>query len=427
MTAPPAQPHARPDPHPPLRANRNFSRLWLGEGVSLLGDATTQVLLPALVIALSGGAGWLGALTAATWLPWLVIGLPAGAWVDRLDKRRVMIAADLLGALALVSVPIAALTGHLTLQQLVLVAAANGTAQLFFRTAYAGFLPHLVAAPHLEQANARVFGTESAMQVAGPGLGAALLRVTSAAYGLALDAVSYLVSAGCLWRIRPEPDAAADGPNRPARRHLLAEIRDGIAFVGGDRYLRWLVVQGGLANLGLTGYTALIILFLARDAGAGTAGASAVLAVAGAGGLLGAVLAPALARRVGSARAMRRASYGGGLAAVLIPFASPGWGLAWPVLGLFGVATSTVIGNVIRGAWRQRYVPGHLIGRAVSAFQFVNLGTMPLAGVLAGWLGTTIGVRPTVAVMATVVLLAEGLFLISPFRALIDLPERAEG
>ncbi len=425
MSALPAASRATSDAHPPLRANRNFARLWLGEGVSLLGDATTQVLLPALAIALSGGAAWLGALTAATWLPWLVIGLPAGAWVDRLDKRRVMIAADLLGALGLVSVPIAAFLGALTLPQLVIVAASNGTAQLFFRTSYAGFLTHVVTRGHLEQANARVFGTESAMQVAGPGLGAALLRVTSAAYGLALDAVSYLVSAVCLWRIRPEPDATRTGPSRPARRRLRAEIRDGIAFVGGDRYLRWMVVQGGLANLGLTGYTALIILFLARDAGAGTAGAGAVLAVAGVGGLLGATLAPTLARRFGSARALRRASYGGGVAAVLIPFAAPGWGLAWPVLGLFGVATSTVIGNVIRGAWRQRYVPGQLIGRAVSAFQFVNLGTMPLAGVLAGWLGTTIGVRPTVAVMATVVLLAEGLFLVSPFRSLVDLPEPA--
>ncbi len=138
-----------------LRQNRNFNLLWLGEGVSLLGNATTAVLLPLLaVVGFDAGPGWMGALTAAAWLPWLVIGLPAGAWVDRLPPRRVMITSDLVAAAALASVPVAWATDTLTLAQLVGVALANGTCAVFFRTAYGKLIPDIVEA-HASRAGQR--------------------------------------------------------------------------------------------------------------------------------------------------------------------------------------------------------------------------------------------------------------------------------
>ncbi len=128
--------------------NRNFNLLWLGEGVSVLGNATTSVLLPLLAVTGFGaGPGWMGALTAAAWLPWLVIGLPAGAWIDRLDPRRVMITADLIAAAALVTVPIAALVGLLSLPHLVIVALAERRCH--------GLLPHgVLEAPHRDRRGA---------------------------------------------------------------------------------------------------------------------------------------------------------------------------------------------------------------------------------------------------------------------------------
>ncbi len=405
--------------HKPLRHNRNFSLFWAGEGVSLLGAATTQVLMPALALALGGGAGWLGAITTATWLPWLVIGLPAGAWVDRLDGRRVMIVADVFGAATLASIPIAALVGLLTLPQLLVVSALNGTAQVFFRAAYPGFVASIVSDAHLEPANARVFGTESAMQVVGPGVGAARLRWTSAAAGIAIEAIGYLVSAACLWRI----PASRARPRAPvASRHIHHEIRQGVRYVARDRYLRWFLIIGGLTNFGLTGYGALLLMFLARDAGTGEAGAALVMGLGAAGGLLGAVVASGASARLGSARVTRWAGYASGAGSLLIPLATPGRGVVWAVTGLFLVSALTVIGNVVRSAWRQRYVPPELLGRAITAFMFVNLGTMPFAGALAGWLGTTIGVRPTVWLMAGLHLAAELLLLASPIRRLIELP-----
>jgi MFS family permease len=119
----------------------------------------------------------MGLLTAAAWLPWLLIGLPAGAWLDRLDPRAVMIIADLVAAATLASVPLGWWLGFLTLPQLLVVALLGGATTVFFRTAYVKLLPLIVPDERLETANARLFGTESAMQIAGPGLAGLLAQL----------------------------------------------------------------------------------------------------------------------------------------------------------------------------------------------------------------------------------------------------------
>jgi predicted MFS family arabinose efflux permease len=407
---------------PPLSRNRGFQLLWLGEGVSVLGNATTIVLLPLLaVLAFDAGPGWMGALAAAAWLPWLVVGLPAGAWVDGLPARAVMIGADLVSAGAYASVPLAWWLDVLTLGQLLVVALTGGVATVFFRTAYAAFLPQLVPREQLEPANARLFGTESAMQVAGPGLGGLLAQWLSAAFGILIDALSFLVSALCLWRIRPRTTQAVAAPEASLR----TRIGEGVAFVRRDRYLPWFTAIGGLANLGHTGMGALLVLFLVRDLGLDPSGVGLVMALGSSGGLLGAMIATRVSRRLGSGYASTALLLGAGVPGLLVPLATPGAGAVLVGIGLFLSGMFVVAGNVVRGAWRQRYVPARLMGRVITTTQLVNFGTMPVAGVLAGWLGTQVGVRATIAVMAVVILAASLLVLVSPLRGLRALPEPA--
>jgi Major Facilitator Superfamily len=242
------------------RLGPSFTLLWSGEGVSLLGTAATSVLLPLLAVThFHAGPAWMGMLTAATWLPWLLIGLPAGAWLDRLDPRVVMITADLVSAATLASVPLGWGLGFLTLPQLLVVALLSGGATVFFRTAHVKLLPLIVPEERLETANARLFGTESAMQIAGPGLAGLLAQLASAAVGIVSNAVGFCVSAFGLWRIRidrsSEPDPGLVEP-------LPARIAEGIRAVLRDPHLRSTMVIGGVSNFGLTGYTALLVLFL---------------------------------------------------------------------------------------------------------------------------------------------------------------------
>lgn len=405
-----------------LRHNRAFFLLWFGEGVSLLGSATTSMLLPLMaVLAFDAGPGWMGLLAAATWLPWLVVGLPAGAWVDRRPPRPVMIAADLAAAAALFSVPVAWRLGVLSLPQLLVVALLTGTATVFFRTAYPRLLTGVVPADQLESANARLFGTESAVQITGPGLGGLLAQAFSAAYGLLIDAVTFLVSACCLWRIRPE-HAAPPAPSPPTS--LTVQIREGIEFVQHDRYLSWLTVIGSVSNFGLVGYQALLVLHLVRDLGLSELGVGVVVSLGAAGGLVGAAAAPRVAARLGSGRASTVLLLLGGPPALLIAGGAVGWRTGLVVLGLFVVGVCVVAGNVIRGAWRQRYVPSELMGRVITTSQFVNYGSMPLAAITSGWLAGTVGIRETIAIMAAVHALACLAIVVSPFRALRDLPLR---
>jgi predicted MFS family arabinose efflux permease len=414
-------PAAAPTPVAPLSRNRAFRLLWLGEGVSVLGNATSFVLLPLLAVAaFDAGPGWMGALATAAWLPWLLIGLPAGAWVDGLPARAVMIAADLVSAVAYASVPVAWWLDVLTLAQLLLVSLVGGAATVFFRTAYSAFLPQVVEPEHLESANGRLFGTESAMQVAGPGVGGLLAQWFGAAFGILLDAASFVFSAACLWRIR----TLADGPAITApTSSLRSRIGEGVAFVRRDRYLPWLTGVGGLANLGHTGLGALLVLFLVRDLGLDPSGVGLVMAIGSSGGLLGALLATRVSRRIGSGHASTLFMLGAGIPCLLVPFAGRGDGVVLVPVALFLAGMFVVAGNVVRGAWRQRYVPIRLMGRVVTTTQLVNFGTMPVGGLLAGGLGATLGVRTTIAAMAVVVLVSSLIFLLSPLCGLRDLPE----
>ncbi len=399
---------------PPLAENRNFRLLWAGEGVCVLGSMTTAVVVPLVAVTVFGaGPGWMGLLTAAAWLPWLVIGLPAGAWVDRLDARRVMIAADLAAAAAIGSVPVAWALGVLTLPHLVAAALGVGAASVFLRSAYLPLVPRVAAPDDLARANARLAGTEAAMQVAGPGLGGALVAVVSAAYVVVADVVSFLVSALCLHRMDPRTLAPRTPP--PTREPLRSEVAAGIRVVAHDRFLRFFTLQGGASNFALTGYGALLVLFVVRDLGLDPRGVGTVLALGSLGGLVGAGLARRASDRLGDARAMVTLQVSAGPPALLIALAQPGWGVVLVPLGLALVGVGVVAANVIRGTFRMRYTPAHLLARTMSTSSLVNFGTMPLAGLAAGWLGVHVGVRETIALMGVLHLLASLATLVGPY------------
>ena len=412
-------------PPPPLARNRNFGLLWFGEGVSVLGNATTSVLLPLLaVVGFDAGPGWMGALTAAAWAPWLLIGLPAGAWVDQLPARRVMVLSDLAAAVTLASVPLASALGLLTLPHLAVAAFSNGVCTVFFRAAYPGLVRRVAPREQQESAFARLFGTESAMQVAGPGVGGLLAQLASAAGGLLVDALSFLVSAVCLWRLKL-PVQSECARDEPAVAPLRRRIREGIDYIRHDRFLRFFTVMGGVSNFGLTGYSALLVLFLVREVHLSSGGVGLVLAVGSVGGVVGATIATWVSRRLGSARALLALQVVAGPPALLVPLAGPGAGLVAMVAGMLLVGIGVVAGNVIRGAWRNRYVPEQMVARQVTTAQVVNLGTMPLAGIAAGAMGTHLGLRPTIAVMAAIHVLACVALFWSPLRGLREMPGAA--
>jgi MFS family permease len=410
-------------PQPPLARNRNFRLLWAGEGVSVLGSMTTTVIFPLIAVTeFDAGPFWMGILAGAIWLPWLVLGLFAGAWVDRSDPRRVMMRADLVAALVVATVPLAWAFDLLTLPHLVLTALGLGCSTVFFRTAYAAFVPRVVASPDLERANARIYGTESGMQVGGPGVGGLLVQVFSAAFAVVIDVLSFLVSWACLARMRPEELGSGPAPQEPEL--MVRQIKEGVVIVARDPYFRFMTLLGSLGNFALTGYGALLVLFLVRDLGLEPGSVGLVMSLGSVGGLLGATVATRTTRCLGNAGALRWLQVVGGPPALLIGLAWPGTGAAMVALGSFFVGMGVVGANVVRSSFRVRYTPPELLGRTMATSAVLNFGTMPLAGLVGGALGTWLGVRETILLMAAVHAIGSLAVFVGPYARGRDLPDQ---
>jgi hypothetical protein len=410
-------------PQPTLARNRNFRLLWIGEGVSVLGSMTTTVIFPLMAVTqFDAGPFWMGILAGAIWLPWLVLGLFAGTWVDRSDPRRIMMRADLVAALVVGTVPVAWALDVLTLPHLVLTALGLGGCTVFFRTAYAAFVPRVVADPDLERANARIYGTESAMQIGGPGVGGLLVQLFSAAFAVVIDVLSFVVSWVCLARMRPEQFGPA--PEKPAPQSMLRQVREGVSIVARDPFLRFFSIQGGLSNFALTGFWALMVLFMVRDLDLEPGAVGIVMALGSTGGLLGATLATRTTKRLGNAGALRWLQVLGGPVAILEGLAWPGIGVVLIPVGAFLVGVGVVGANVVRSSFRVRYTPPELLGRTTATSAVLNFGTMPLAGLAAGALGTWIGVRETILLMAAIHALVSLSVFFGPYRTGRDLPDQ---
>jgi MFS family permease len=417
----------RPPPAGPRRPGgllrrRDFRLLWLAETTSQLGSTMTGVALPLIAVtALDATAFQAAVLYAATWIPWLLIGLPAGAWVDRLPRRPVMVACDLACAALYVSVPVTAWLGGLTIAHLLAVALGGGVATVFAQTAQYAYLPSLLEPARLDEGNATLAGTDSATRVAGPGLAGLLIQAAGAVSAVLLDAVTFVVSALCLSAIRFRE---SPGPAGRARRGgIRREIADGIRFVARDPYLRALTVFGAVANLGLVGYQSILVVFLVREVGVGAGAVGGLVAAVSCGGLLGAVIAGPVARRLGTARATLWLNGGTLPFGLLIPLTGGGTRLAAFVAGGAILGVGVVVGNVVKSAFRQRYTPAHLLGRVVVSMQFLNYGTIPIGALTAGALAGTVGVRPAMWIITGVLAPAGLILLCSPLRRLRDLPE----
>jgi MFS family permease len=432
MTAPAKRP---PDNTPGggkpggLLRQRNFRLLWIGETISGAGSSMAVVGVPLLAVTVLRASTFaVSVLTAAAYLPWLVVGLPAGAWVDRLPARPLMIVCDVISALLYASLPAAAWLGMLSTGQVVAVALLAGTANVFFATAYQVCLPSLVTAAELVEGNAKLQGGNSVATIAGRGAAGLAADAVGAAAALLFNAASFLVSAACLLAIHPTP--LPEKPEKPEK--LLAETWRGIRFVARDPYLRPLTLYAAAANLAYTGNLALVVIFLIRVAGLGSAAVGLLIATGGVGGLLGALLAPRLTRAFGTARTLILTSLGAGVFGLLIPLTARGPRIACYLVGAALVSGGIVAGNVIAGSFRQEYCPPAMLGRVTASMRFLAFGMIPLGALLAGTLGTALGVRTGLWIVQAIFATSGSFLITSSIRTSRSLPgpqphEPAEG
>lgn len=411
----------RPRPRWGVFSQPDFRLLWVGETVSGLGSSITVVALPLIaVVGLDVSSTAVGLLTAAVWLPWLLVGLPVGAWVDRRRKRPLMIACDVTAAAALASIPSAAWLDALTFEQLVVVALVCGTAAVCFSTAYHSYIRIVLDGRDLLEGNATLQGSEAATQIAGPGMAGLLAQALGAVTALVADAVTFLVSAVCLQRIGVvEPDRAPDAERASLRRQIV----EGLRFVGRDRYLRPMVTWGAVINMALMGYQAVQVVFLVRTVGLSPGMVGLLLTSGSAGGIVGALVASRVSRRLGTARGLLLLQLTTSPFVLLLPMTTAGPGLLLFATGAFLVGIGVSVANIVVGTFRQTYCPPHMLGRVVATAMMINHSTIPLGSLLGGVLGDAVGYRPAMWIMTGVVAPSWLILAMSPMRRMRDLPQ----
>ena len=408
---------------PGLLRHRDFRHLWAAETVSQVGTQVTLLALPVVAVTvLDATPLQMGFLTALETAAFLLIGLPAGAWVDRWRRKRVLVTADLVRAAVLATLPIAYLLDVLTLGQLFVVAAVTGTATVFFDIAYQSYLPTLVDRHQIVDGNGKLEASRAVAQVAGPGATGVLLRVLGAPLLLAVDAVSYLLSALFLAGIR-QPDTV---PDRALRRPLRTEIAEGLSFVVRHPLLRRIVACTGTANLFGSLTQALLVLYVIRTLGLSESTLGLVFSLGAVGGLVGAATAAWFVRRVGEGRAIPLAAIVCALSSALVPLAVLGHPQVLLIAGWAGLSWGIVAYNVVQVSFRQRLCPPALLGRMNASVRFIVFGTMPLGGLLGGVLGEWLGVLPALWIGSAGAFVACLPVVLSPLMTMRDLPDELD-
>lgn len=406
-----------------LWRNADFMKLWTAQAISVFGSTITREALPlAAILTLAATPSQVGLLAALGAVPALVLGLPAGAWVDRLRRRPILIVADLGRALLLASIPAAALLGVLGLPQLYLVAILGGTLTLFFRVADNSFLPTVVARPDLVEANSKLGTTDSLAEIGAPAITGALVQLISAPLAILVDAVSYLVSAVFLGLIR-----APESPPRPADhpQSLRQDVAQGLQLVLKNPTLRALAGSSGAFSFFGGFFGALYGIYAIRVLGLTPAVLGMLISAGGLGALLGAVLAGRLYRRFGLGRVLIGSFLLFGLNAMVVPLASGPQAVVVVILmGAQLVGDTMLAVYLINGvSLRQSITPDHLLGRMNASMEFLVTGIGPVGLLVGGFLGESIGVRPTLAVAALGLLSGSLWLFLSPVAKLEAHPQ----
>ncbi|MDX6222212.1 MAG: hypothetical protein QOD91_1266 [Frankiales bacterium] len=404
---------------PGLWHHLDFRRLWIGETVSQLGTTVSQLALPLVaILAVRASTFEVGLLGAFQTVAFLLVALPAGAWVDRMHFRSVLIVNDLIRAVALGSVPVAQLLGWLTMGQLYVVALVTGISTVFFDVAYQSYLPELIDRDLLVEGNANLQASESVSQIAGPSLGGVLIQVLTAPYAVLVDAASFLWSAAWVAAIR----ARAEKPLRSKETDLRREIGEGVRFVLGNPLLRAIALCTGTSNLFSSIAEAVIYVLLARQLHLSAGWIGLISSTSAVGGLIGARMAARVTARLGQGPAIWMSVLVIAPTGFVAPFVHRGWSLVALAAAQVLMWAGVVVYNITQVSFRQGLCPPALLGRMNATMRFLVWGTLPLGAVIGGLLGSTIGVRPTLFVAAAGGALSFLPVFLSPLRRMRALP-----
>jgi predicted MFS family arabinose efflux permease len=385
----------------PARLGRDYQRLFFSSTISNLGDGMFLVALPLLAARLTRDEVKISLVTAAMALPWLVLSIPIGTLIDRADRKRILIIADLLRAVIVAVLAITAATGEARIWMLWVAALALGTAEVFFDNASQALVPAVVGPELLERANGRRSAGEIvANTFVGTPIGT-LLFATAVWIPFGVDAATFIVAVLLLVPIRGSFHPRGSSPERTTS--LMEETKEGVRWLWAHPVLRTLAISVGLSNLGFHMAQAVFVLFAQERLGISERGYGLLLAVMGVGAIAGALLGGRMSARVGQPFAIIAV-----LATWVVTMLGTGLILVtwFVVLMSFLESMAATVWNVVAVSLRQQIIPPELFGRVNSVYKWFGWGTLPIGAVIGGQVAHHFGLRAPYLVGAGAVLLA---------------------
>jgi Transmembrane secretion effector len=373
-----------------LRENLHFRRFWAGQTISLFGDQISLLAIPLLaVLTLHAGAAQMGLLGAAELVPYLLFAIHVGAWAGTRRGRSLLIAADLGRGALLLSIPLAAALGGLSMGLLYAVAFGVGTLAVVFDVAYQTVFAELVDPGDYVVANSFLVGSRSVSIVGGKSAGGLLVAALTAPLAIVVDALSYLGSALFVGRT-----AAVDPP---LATRDAGGIGAGIRFIARTRLLRTTLGACATLNLFNSAFWAMLVLFATEELGLGAGAIGLALGIGALGSVLGSALAAPLSRRIGLGKAVVFSFVLGPAPLVLVALAPstplPGAVLLASAEFLSGIGIMLL--DIGLGSVQTALIPDRLRARVAGAYIFVNWGVRPVGALAGGLLAGAIGLRPT--------------------------------
>ena len=382
-----------------LWQHQDFRKLWIGQTVSELGSVVTRTAVPLVALLVLGAGPWeLAVLVIVSSTGVLLVGLIAGAWVDRLRRRPLLIWDDLIRAALLLSIPVAFALGALRMEQLYVVMFLESCLGALFDAAYPAYVPTLIGRDRLVEGNSRLATSSSIAEIGGPGFAGALVQIVSAPFAILVDAVSFVVSAATLLMIR-----APESP-RPAREtttRITHEIVEGLRTVRRHAIVFPLAARSVPAHVFGAFYGVLYSLYLLRELHLNPLLLGIVISAGGVGSLVGSLFASRVVTALGIGRALVGTAIAASMLGVLTPLAQGPVALATLMVflpQLIGDGLQTIEG-VAERSLIQGVIPDRILGRVNATLDVVAHGIgYPLGALVAAFVAEQIGVRGAIAI-----------------------------
>ncbi|GIJ41616.1 MFS transporter [Micromonospora andamanensis] len=398
------------------RLGADFAKLWTASAVSNIGDGVTMAAGPLLVASITDSPALIAGAVFVQQLPWLLFALLSGAYVDRLDRRRLVVAVNLVRAVALATLTVTIATGTVTVAVCYAVLLLLGTGETLADTAMGALLPSLVAADRLPSANSRLYATFTiGNQFVAKPLGAWLFVIAAAA-PFGLNALTFAVAAALLAGIRP---TSAPAPQAAAHPPILRSIAEGVRWLWRHRLLRTLALSMGLGNVAFCAAFAVFVLYCRQRLGVSDVGYGFLLTAFAVGGLAGTAVATRLVRTFGRTVVLRAGLVIEMVTHLILATTTTVW-VAVTVLVVF--SAHGMVWGVTVASLRQRLVPNRLLGRVGSAYAVLDLGGAAVGSLLGGLIASTWDITTPFWIAAA----AMGVVTLAAWRPLAQSPNRSE-